>query len=131
MSVPISSVFFLMSSSLRIIPNRLNGICNPDSELLTAVITSSVVFPREIPSFSRIGPYLRIVSVDFMCDVYVEQHWTIMENIEKTLITVAPEKEEILKQFKRLKKKIEQKRLAENSPARIRTGVAGSRVPQD
>lgn len=43
--------------------------------------------------------------VDFMCDVYVEQHRTIMENIEKTLITVAPEKEELLRQFKRLKKK--------------------------
>ncbi len=43
--------------------------------------------------------------VDFMCGIYVEQHWTIMENVEKSLITVAPEKEELLKQFKHLKKK--------------------------
>jgi Fic family protein len=43
--------------------------------------------------------------VDLMCDVYVEQHRAIMQNIETSLITVAPEKEVLLKQFKHLKKK--------------------------
>jgi Fic family protein len=43
--------------------------------------------------------------VDFMYDIYVEQHQTILQNIEMSLITVAPEKEELLRQFKQMKNK--------------------------
>ena len=43
--------------------------------------------------------------VDFMYKIYVEQHRAIMESIEKSTVIIAPERNELLRQFRKLKMK--------------------------